>query len=262
VTEKVESNDVEKLENERFEGSYIQWLWHEMKQGNTATGIAIWFFGFGFQLALFLTGAINWLTFITIISTLIGLYCTTLMMAGSPLNGPIGLLSVIGFIVINVSAGHYWSVLDQLIFAACIDIPLMFKWRTWGQNFEQKARKLTGFQWVLTFAGMTVLWAILYPVAIKLGDTQPIWDSLVLAIGATASLYCVLHVTDLFKLWLMEDLVNLGLWIWALKDGYSQAALPMLVSTLMYTATAIYGQFFSVWHTNGKRISNERKANK
>lgn len=231
----------------RFEGNYLQWLWQEIKQGTNGPALAIWFFGFGFQLSIYLASPITLLSTVTLIATLVGLLCTTLMMSGSPANGVVGLISVIGFVWVNWAAGHWWSVLDQLIFALAIDIPLMISWRTWGQNFDQKVRKLDNKGWLITGLAIIFSWVVLYFVAIYLKDTSPFWDSLVLSIGAIASVLCYKHYANTYTLWLLEDIVNVGLWFSALSAGYSQSSLPMLVSVLMYLATAIYGKFFSVW---------------
>lgn len=234
---------------QKFEGNYLQWLGTEFKKINLPAAM-IWLFGIGFQTALLVTAPITWQAVVTYLATVVGLGCTVFMMVGAPINGLLGLISVFGFITVNLYAGHYWSVLDQLIFAMAIDIPLMLKWRTWGQDFSAKVRKLDVKGWIGTGVIILALWAILWQVAIVLGDTQPIIDSFVLSIGATASVLCLLHYANTYSLWLLEDVFNILLWFYALKDGYSPAALPMLVSTCMYTATAIYGQFFSVWHTS------------
>lgn len=238
---------------QKFEGNYLQWLGTEFKKINLPAAM-IWLFGIGFQTALLVTAPITWQAVVTYLATVVGLGCTVFMMVGAPINGLLGLISVFGFIIVNLYAGHYWSVLDQLIFALAIDIPLMMKWRTWGQDFSAKVRKLDVKGWIGTAVIIVALWAILWQVAIVLGDTQPIIDSFVLSVGATASTLCLLHYSDTYALWLIEDVFNILLWFYALKDGYSPAALPMLISTVMYTATAVYGQFFSVWH---KATANE-----
>ncbi|KGO31724.1 hypothetical protein Q757_05455 [Oenococcus alcoholitolerans] len=207
----------------------------------------IWWFGFGFQLALFLQGHINLLAFITLLATLAGLLCTCAMMIGRPINGLFGLISAVGFIYVNYSAGHFASVLDQFVFVALIDIPLMISWRSWGQNFKSKVRTLSTQGFVITVVSILIAWGVLYELYVLLKDTNPVWDSLVLAIGATASLLCTLHFSNTYTLWLAEDVVNVILWFTANMAGYTQAALPMLVSTILYTATAVYGKFFSVW---------------
>lgn len=235
---------------ERFEGNYVQWLGVEFKKINLVAAM-IWFFGIGFQTALLVTNPITWQAFVTYLATVVGLGCTVYMMVGAPINGLLGLINVFGFVTVNLFAHHWWSVVDQIIFACAIDIPLMMKWRTWGQDFGAKVRKLHLKGWMVTILSIVVEWGILFQVARLLKDSQPAVDALVLAFGATASILCVMHVSNTYTLWLAEDVVNVLLWFYALKDGYSPAALPMLISTLMYTATAIYGQFFSVWHKAG-----------
>ena len=226
---------------------YLNWFKNEMK-GWTTIVWAMWAFGFGFQTSILVANPISWQAVVTYLATLVGLLCTCAMAMGKPINGLFGLVSVVGFIVVNLYAKHYWSVLDQLIFAMAIDIPLMMKWKTWGQNFSAKVRKLGWLEWAFAIGAIIILWVVLRQFAVILGDTQPVIDSFVLSVGATASVLCVLHYANTYTLWLVEDVFNILLWFYALKDGYSPAALPMLVSTIMYTATAVYGQWFSVWH--------------
>ena len=108
---------------------YFKWLREEIKSVNTAGGVMLAFM-LGVQLAFLLTGELNTMAFVTFAATMIGSACTVYMMLGKPINGLLGLISAIGFIYINWSAGHYASVLDQLVFVALIDLPLLIKWRT------------------------------------------------------------------------------------------------------------------------------------
>ncbi|HJE96561.1 MAG TPA: nicotinamide riboside transporter PnuC [Ligilactobacillus acidipiscis] len=231
----------------KFEGSYIEWFKSELKGWNPVMW-TIWAFGFGFQTSILVTNTITWQAIVTYLATLVGLLCTCSMAEGRPINGLLGLISVVGFVLVNAMAHHWWSVLDQVIFALAIDIPLIKEWRTWGQDFNAKVRKLDGYSWVLTIAAVFIAWLALYKIALRLNDPRPSSDSLVLALGAMASILCLMHVSNTYTLWLAEDAVNIFMWFYALKDGYSPAALPMLVSTIMYTVTAIYGQWFSVWN--------------
>lgn len=231
---------------ERFEGNYFQWLWSELQNWSTTIWGIFWF-GVAFQLALFLQGQINTLSIITFGATLFGLLCVCAMAEGKTVNGILGLVSAIGFIYVNWSAGHYASVLDQTIFALLIDIPLMAKWKTWGQNFDAKVKRLNIKGWTIVIAIILIAWVVLFNVYTLLHDSSPLWDSLVLSLGATASVLVVMHYNNTFTLWLFEDVVNLLLWFTALQQGYSQSSLPMLVVTLIYFASALYGKFGSVW---------------
>lgn len=225
---------------------YFKWLRKEIKSINTAGGVMLAFM-LGVQLAFLLTGELNTMALVTFAATMIGSACTVYMMIGKPINGLLGLISAIGFIYINWSVGHYASVLDQLVFIALIDLPLLIKWRTWGDRVENGVKFLTNRGWFATFATMAILWAPMAWVYIQLNDTNPIWDAIVLIIGATASLLVFKGYGDSYSLWLLSDAVTIILWFTAFMDGYSASALPMLLTMAFYLMTALYGRFWSVW---------------
>lgn len=231
----------------KFNGNWLQWIKFELTEVfNNKSALAIWFFGTGFQIATLLTNHINWVSIMTCLATILGLLCTVAMMTGNSINGVLGALSVFGFCIVNATVGHWWSILDQLVFLFLIDLPLMVKWRTWGADFEKKARTLNKKGWLKAIIGLLVFWAILYPVGIALHDTAPLIDSGVLAIGAVASLLCALHYNNTYTLWIISNTINIILWVQtALTQGINGSTIAMLVSTTMYMFTALYGRFFS-----------------
>ena len=225
---------------------YFKWLIEEIKSINVAGGVMLSFI-IGVQLAFYLSSPITLLSTITLVATLVGSACTVYMMIGKPINGLLGLISAIGFIYINWSAGHYASVLDQLVFILLIDLPLILTWRNWGDRVKNGVKFLTNRGWFATFASMAILWAPMAWVYTQLNDTNPIWDAIVLIIGATASLLVFKGYGDSYSLWLLSDAVTIILWFTAFMDGYSASALPMLLTMLFYLMTALYGRFFAVW---------------
>lgn len=225
---------------------YFKWLIEEIKSINIAGGVMLSFI-IGVQLAFYLSNPITLLSTITLIATLVGSACTVYMMIGKPINGLLGLISAIGFIYINWSAGHYASVLDQLVFILLIDLPLILTWRNWGDRVKNGVKFLTNRGWFTTFVTMAILWAPMAWVYTQLNDTNPIWDAIVLIIGATASLLVFKGYGDSYSLWLLSDAVTIILWFTAFMDGYSASSLPMLLTMLFYLMTALYGRFFAVW---------------
>ena len=229
--------------------NYLKWLGTELKSINAAGGVMLAFI-IGVQLAFYLSAPITGLSTITLVATLVGSACTVYMALGKPINGLLGLISAIGFIYINWTAGHYASVLDQLVFVALIDLPLIFTWKTWGHKVENGVKFLNKTGWLLTIAFILAAW---YPMMLAyqtLGDTNPLWDSIVLIIGAMASLYVFKGYGDSYTLWLLSDFVNIALWVSALFAGYSASSLPMLLTMSFYLATALYGRFWSIWRGN------------
>lgn len=230
---------------------YIKWLKEEIKSINTAGAIMLAFM-FGVQLALLLSGDITTKALITFVATIVGSACTVYMMVGKPINGLLGLISAIGFIYIHYTTGHYASVLDQLVFVALIDVPLMIRWKTWGHRIEDGAKFLTRRGWVLTLICLVAFWAVATYAYTKLGDTNPLWDSLSLSIGAIASIYVFRGYGDSYTLWLLSDVANITLWATALMANYSASALPMLLTMAFYLITALYGRFWSIWSKQKK----------
>jgi nicotinamide mononucleotide transporter len=157
---------------------YFKWLIEEIKSINVAGGVMLSFI-IGVQLAFYLSSPITLLSTITLIATLVGSACTVYMMIGKPINGLLGLISAIGFIYINWSAGHYASVLDQLVFILLIDLPLILTWRNWGDRVKNGVKFLTNRGWFTTFATMAILWAPMAWVYTQLNDTNPIWDAII-----------------------------------------------------------------------------------
>ncbi len=226
---------------------YITWLKDEFKAITPIGGVLLAFIS-GVQLALFLSNPITVLSVVTLLATLLGSSCTVYMMIGKPINGLLGLLSAFGFIYINWNAGHFASVLDQFIFIALIDIPLLLTWKTWGHRIAEGVKFLSAKRWVGTTIGMLAIWlGVMLPVYGILGDTNPFWDSLVLTIGATASWLVFKGYGDSYTLWLASNVVTLCLWASAFVQGYSDSSLAMLLTIAFYTVTAIYGRFISIW---------------
>ena len=236
---------------ERFEGTYLQWLKEELS-GWDRLPWGLFGVGVGFQLAILLLNPINWISIVSFVGIFFGMWCTVAMGAGGynskgervsshAINGLLGAISVAAYVIINLSAGHYWSVLDQMVFLFLIDLPLLINWRTWnGKSTEIKGLTKTG--WLYVVIAIVLAWIVLYFLGVALKDTNPVWDALTLAIGGTASWLCFRQYSTTYTLWLLSDFVNIVLWFTALKDGYSQAALPMLAMTGFYFATAVIGK--------------------
>lgn len=248
-------------EEAKFTGTYTEWLKDELS-GWEPFAWGLYGFGMGLNTMTFVSNPIDALSIISYIAVAFGFLCTVAMAAkgwkkftdkngvvreklvvGRSINGVLGGISVIGYVIVNTYAGHPWSVLDQLIFFFMIDLGLMLNWRTWGRGTEgEKVKNPTQNQWVAIIVAIGVLWAALYPIGVILHDTAPKTDSLVLAIGAVASFLYVRRFTGTYVLWLAANIVNIVLWFNALAVG-KPAALPMLIMTMLYLASSIYGKF-------------------
>lgn len=236
-----------------FTGNYFQWLKYQFM------GWDRWpWFLFGVALGLqsmnYVLNKITWITTVSWISTIFGSLCTCAMMAKAidPLtgkvvtsravNGLLGAISVVGFIIVNLSMRHYFSVVDQLTFFCLIDAELLGQWRTWGRGKKSSIKKLTNKGYAYAGIAMLIAWAVLYGIAGFLKDQQPIWDSLVLAMGAVASWLCFKRYSLTYKIWVCSDLVQICLFVATImQQGFSGQALAMALNYAFYLATAIVG---------------------
>lgn len=248
------------VEQTKFTGNYFEWIKDELT-GVESFAWGLLGFGLGLNLMTFAMKPITWVSVVTLLAVSFGFFCTVMMAAGSwrnfvdtdgvvrqkkrcgaSINGLLGSISVIGYIIVNVYAHHWWSIIDQLIFFSAIDIPLMLRWRTWGRGKDETIKKSTLKTWLLAVFGILVGWAILYPVGIHLKDAQPLIDALVLSVGATASLLYLKRYSGNYILWIGSNFVNVALWTAALVQGTSDQALPMLIMSLLYVVSSVYGK--------------------
>lgn len=257
------------VSKDSFIKEYFAWIKSQLT-GLEPMAWGLYGFGMGINTMSFVSHTITWQAIVAFIAVAFGFLCTITMAAkgwvkftdkdgtikeklvvGRSINGLLGAISVIGYVIINGLAGHWWSVLDQFIFFFAIDLTLMRKWRTWGKGDDENVKVPTVKTWTIAILGLLIGWAILYPIGIHLHDTQPLTDALVLAIGATASVMYVKRYTGTYSLWMASNVVNVILWFLALQAG-SDASLPMLLMTALYTMSSIYGRINFRGKNNGR----------
>ena len=77
--------------------NYFVWLFSQLK-GWPVQNYCLWFFAFGFQLALLIEAKVTTVTIITFIGTLLGTLCVLAINATKAINGWLGLISAACFI--------------------------------------------------------------------------------------------------------------------------------------------------------------------
>jgi len=237
----------------KFTGNYFQWLKVQLTGWDTLPW-ALFGFALGMQGMSFALNPITWISVVSLIATLFGSLCTCAMMAAGidsitgkrvtsrAINGVLGAVSVIGFVIVNATMGHWWSVLDQLVFFVLIDVELMFTWRTWGRGKNTEIKKLSNKGYGYATLAILVAWLALYFVGVQLGDQQPIFDSLVLAIGAVASWLCFRRYSLTYKLWLLADVAQIALFVATMvQTGVTGASMALALNYVFYLLTAIGG---------------------
>ena len=251
--------DAEVIQDNEFKGNYFQWLKNQFTFLDRFAWL-LYGLGLGFQLHIWVGAPITWSSTIAFLGIATGYLCTILMgakgwqkvqesdgtvmehlVSGRSANGLLGSVSVIFYCILNAQAGHWFSIVDQLIFFVLIHIEMVIMWRTWGHGESEDTKDATWKQWLIIILGLLIFWAVLTPVGYWLNDSQPIVDSLVLAFGAMASIMYVKRNSSSYILFLLSNVVNIVLWAGALDKGLSPAALAMLAMTIMYMISSFYG---------------------
>lgn len=239
----------------KFVGTYWQWLKNQLSGWDRMPWI-LFAFIVGAQLMNFALNQINWLSMVSLFAIIAGSLCTCAMaasgtdpitgerMTSRSINGLFGAISLIGFIIVNLAQQHYFAAFDQLVFFFLIDVELLFTWRTWGRGDTADIKKLTKRGYLYTFLSMVIAWILLYFVGVVLNDQQPIFDSLVLAMGAVASWLCFRRYSFTYKIWLLSDVAQILLFVTTIvQAGFSGTALAMTLNYVFYFATSVLGLF-------------------
>ena len=120
--------------------NYFKWLFRQLK-GWPVQNYMLWFFAFGFQLALLIQGKLTSVTVITFIGTLLGTLCVLAINATKAINGWLGLISAACFIYAGWSAKNYLSIFEQIAYIATLDLPVIFAVKSWNNDTKNHLRK-------------------------------------------------------------------------------------------------------------------------
>ena len=134
------------------EENYFVWLFNQLK-GWPIQNYMLWFFAFGFQLALLIGAKITSITVITFIGTLLGTLCVLAINATKAINGWLGLISAACFIYAGWSAKNYLSIFEQLAYIATLDLPVILAVKSWNNDTKNHLRKFGSKEWLIAIIG-------------------------------------------------------------------------------------------------------------
>ena len=133
---------------------YIQFLSHKLK-GWPQQNYYLFFFSLGFKVMTLVGQQITLLTVLTFIGTTLGVLCVLAINAAKSVNGWLGVLSAICFIVTGFAAKNYLSIFEQLSYVLTLDIPVLLS-ASWNVNMASKIRRFNGKSWAIALVS-TVL---------------------------------------------------------------------------------------------------------
>ena len=231
--------------------NYFVWLVNQLK-GWPVQNYCLWFFAFGFQLALLINAKITSVTLITFIGTLLGTLCVLAINATKAINGWLGLISAACFIYAGWSAKNYLSIFEQLAYVVTLDVPVIFAVKSWNNDTKNHLRKFGGREWLIAIVGTILVYLVSgYLIGQFTNDPRPWIDAISFAISLTAGIMCFMRYNNQYYWWLASGIFQLILWGVTFAQG--DATLAMAVNSLVYVTNDILAFTVSPWFNTGRK---------
>ena len=217
--------------------NYFVWLFKQL-HGWPVQNYMLWFFAFGFQLAILIQNKITTLTVITFIGTLLGTLCVLAINATKAINGWLGLISAACFIYAGLAAKNYLSIFEQIAYILTLDLPVIISVRSWNDDTKNHLRKF-----VYAVSG--------YLIGKFTNDPRPWIDAISFAISLTAGIMCFLRYNNQYFWWTASGIFQLILWGVTYAQG--DATLAMAVNSLIYVVNDVLAFTVSPWFNMGRK---------
>lgn len=230
--------------------NYLRFLAHQLK-GWPQQNYYLFFFSLGCQVMTLVSNEITWISIITFIGTTLGVLCILAINAAKSVNGWLGILSAICFIIVGFSAKNYLSIGEQIAYVITLDIPVLLS-ANWNINMVSKIRKFTGRTWVIAiFATIAVYFISGYLIDILTNDPRPWIDAISFSISLTAGVICFLRYNNQYFWWLASGIFQMILWGVTYSQG--DATLAMAVNSMVYIINDILAFTISPWYNKRER---------
>lgn len=229
---------------------YFQFLSHQLK-GWPQQNYYLFFFSLGCQVMTLVSQQITLLTVLTFIGTTLGVLCVLAINAAKSVNGWLGVLSAICFIVTGFAAKNYLSIFEQLSYVVTLDIPVLLS-ASWNINMAAKIRKFTGKSWAIALISTVAVYLISgWAIGAFTDDPRPWVDAISFAISLTAGIICFLRFNNQYIWWIASGLAQMVLWFISFRQG--SATLAMFINSSVYLINDVLAFTVSPWYNQKER---------
>ncbi|MDY4003285.1 MAG: nicotinamide riboside transporter PnuC [Ligilactobacillus saerimneri] len=240
------------MKSERnIQENYFVWLWNQLK-GWPVQNYMLWFFAFGFQLALLVSQPFTTVTVVTFIGTMLGTACVLAINATKAINGWLGLISAACFIYASWAAKNYLAIFEQVAYIISLDLPVIIAINSWNDDTKNNLRKFGGKEWLVAIIGTVIVYVVSgFLIGHYTNDPRPWIDAISFAISLTAGIMCFLRYSNQYFWWLASGIFQLILWGVTFAQG--DATLAMAINSLIYVANDILAFTVSPWFNRGRK---------
>lgn len=230
--------------------NYFQFLSHQLK-GWPQQNYYLFFFSLGCQVMTLVNSPITGLTVLTFIGTTLGVLCVLAINAAKSVNGFLGILSAICFMITGFAAKNYLSMAEQLAYVITLDVPVLIS-ANWNVNMAAKIRKFTPRTWVVAILSTIVVYGVSGTlIGAFTNDPRPWIDAISFSISLTAGVICFMRYNNQYIWWVASGLAQMVLWFISFQQG--SATLAMFVNSAVYLANDVLAFTISPWFNKHER---------
>lgn len=231
-------------------GSYLHFLGHQLK-GWPQQNYYLFYFSLGCQLMTLVNGPITWLSVVAFIGTNLGVLCILSINAAKSVNGVLGILSAVCFIIVGYSAKNYLSIGEQIAYMVTLDIPVLLS-KEWNSNMASKIRQFSGRSWGIAIVGTVLVYFVSGSLIQQFTDDPRPWiDAIAFSISLSAGIISFLRYNNQYYWWLASGLAQMVLWFISFTHG--SASLAMFINSSVYLINDLLAFTVSPWYNQKER---------
>ncbi len=182
-------------------------------------------------------------TFMGIIVLITGILNSYYGSIGNKINFPIGVINNLTLAYVSYMNHNYGLVIFNLVFFMPINIKGYFEWDKHDKENEVENRGLGFEKGILTitislFAGLIIA----YLLSLIPGERLEFLDAYTNVISFIAGILLMLRYNESWMLYLVNNILDLSLWIINFKEGGFDSFMVLLMS-IMYLTINVYALF-------------------
>ena len=171
--------------------------------------------------------------------------------AAKSVNGVLGILSALCFIIVGFNAKNYLSIGEQVAYMITLDIPVLLS-ANWNINMASKIRQFSARSWFVALAATAVVYLLSgYLIGHLTDDPRPWIDAISFSISLTAGVICFLRFNNQYFWWLASGIAQLVLWFISYRQG--SATLAMAINSSIYLINDVMAFTISPWYNQKER---------
>ncbi len=191
-------------------------------------------------------------TFVGMVVLITGILNSYYGSIGNKINYPIGVINNIALSYVAYMNRNYGLVIFNLIFFMPINIKGYFEWDKYDHDSEVENRGLGLKKGILTIC-LSIISGLIIAYLLHLipGERLTYLDAFTNVISFIASILLMLRYNESWILYLVNNVLDLTLWIINFKEGGFDSLMVLLMS-VMYLTINIYALF--KWRGNDEKL--------